>query len=221
MPVNSILSINETPRAPIKILMVEDDTSFLELFLQFIQTKHDLQFVGNYESGTAFFENLSSIQADVVLMDIQLPGKSGIECIQLAKSKFPTLQIVVLTAFLNEESIFQSLCAGANGYLLKSERLNTVYESILDVMNGGSPMSSSIARKVVDSFFKPKTTTSLPPGISVREKQIVEQLAIGLDYKQIATALFISPQTVRTHIRNVYEKLQVNSKIAAINKLSN
>ncbi len=221
MPVITNLSINEKSRAPLKILMVEDDTAFLELFVQFIHTKDDLQYEGNYTSGTVFLDDLQNIQADVVMMDIQIPGKSGIDCIQEAKFKFPAMQIIVLTAFFNEEYIFQSLCAGANGYLLKSEKLETVYESILDVVNGGSPMSSAIARKVVDSFFKPKPITSLPSGISVREKQIVEQLAIGLDYKQIASALFISPQTVRTHIRNVYEKLQVNSKIAAINKLSN
>jgi two-component system, NarL family, response regulator LiaR len=221
MPFAKNLPINETSRAPIKILIVEDDSEFLELFVQFIKTKNDLKYQGNYKSGTEFFTDLQNLDADVVMMDIQIPGKSGIECIQFAKSKFPAIQIIMLTSFCNEEYIFQALCAGANGYLLKSEKLDIIYESIIDVMNGGSPMSPPIARKVVDSFFKPSSSPSLPPGISVREKQIVEQLAIGLDYKQIANALYISPQTVRTHIRNVYEKLQVNSKIAAINKLLN
>lgn len=202
----------------IKVSLVEDDKKLLKLLSILIQSIDEYELTGTFHSGNLFLNNFKTLDVDVVIMDIQMPGKSGIDCINEAKASRPKVQFIVSTAFENHDYIFQSLCAGASGYLLKTEKPERVCEAISDVMNGGSPMTQSIARLVVNSFFKPTTSTNAVELISEREQEIVQQLANGLNYKEIGETLFISPQTVRTHIRNIYEKLHVNSKMEAVNK---
>jgi DNA-binding NarL/FixJ family response regulator len=153
-------------------------------------------------------------------MDIDLPGINGIECIKIMKEKCVQTQFMMLTVFEDDDKIFRSLKAGASGYMLKKSTPAQLVEAIKDLSTGGSPMNAQIARKVVASFqlAEQKKIANSVEGLTKREVELLELLSKGYRYKEIAEKLFISSDTVRTHIRNIYVKLQVNSKIEAINK---
>ncbi|HYV91967.1 MAG TPA: response regulator transcription factor [Chitinophagales bacterium] len=153
----------------------------------------------------------------VIIMDINLPGISGLECTRQVKERYPSALILMNTVFEDDEKIFAALKAGASGYLLKRSPIEEIRFAIFDLVNGGSPMSPSIARKVVSSFSPPSSQNS-SESLSRREHEILELLADGKRIKEIADQLFISINTVRTHIRNIYEKLRVQSRTEAINK---
>lgn len=148
----------------------------------------------------------------VVLMDINLPGMNGIECVVFLKAAYPGIQVMMLTVFDNTDEIFKSLEAGATGYLLKKTPPARLLEAIADLVNGGSPMSSEIARKVVQVFHKPSIHKFPEANLTAREEEILEYLAKGYLYKEIANSLFISIETVRTHIHKIYQKLQVRTR---------
>jgi DNA-binding NarL/FixJ family response regulator len=154
-------------------------------------------------------------------MDINLPGINGIECIVRLRELHLPMQFIMLTVFEDADAIFQSLSAGATGYLLKQTPPAKLLEAIQDVYRGGSPMSGEIARKVVMSFQHPSSTPGTSNGLTKREEEILSYLVKGYFYKEIAGALFISVETVRTHIRNIYEKLQVRTRSEAILKYLN
>jgi DNA-binding NarL/FixJ family response regulator len=159
-------------------------------------------------------------QPDVALIDINLPGKSGIELISQLKPLNPNVQFVVFTVFEDSETIFAALKGGASGYLVKSSPPQKILEAIAEVHQGGSPMSGSIARKVISTFYpSPNPTKADTPMLSPREYEIITQISKGFRYKEIADKLNISTETVRTHIRNIYSKLHVESGIEAINKV--
>lgn len=172
-----------------------------------------------FTNGRPFLNEIRRLEADVVIMDINMPGKTGIECISEAKPLRPEMHFMVSTSFENHEYIFQALCAGATGYLIKSSKPSELIDAIRLINEGGSPMSMSIARLVVDSFRTDKKTAASINELSTREKEIIHLLAQGMSYKEIGDKVFISPQTVRTHIRNIYEKLHVSTKTEAINKV--
>src|SRR4029077_11164861 len=155
---------------------------------------------------------------EVVLMDIELPGHSGIACIRHVKALHPKIQFLMFTVFENAEKIFDALSAGASGYLLKSTPSEKLVEAIHEVHGGGSPMSMPIARLVVASFNKKYIESTLAEKLTLREKEVVELLAQGFMYKEIADRMKISMDTVRSYIRNIYEKLQVQSRTDAIRK---
>jgi DNA-binding NarL/FixJ family response regulator len=154
---------------------------------------------------------------DIVLMDIDLPGINGVECIKILKQNCVNTQYMMLTVFEDDEKIFNSLAAGATGYMLKKTPSAEIVEAIKTLQQGGSPMNTQIARKVVLSFQK--QGNSAAQSLTKREVELLELLSKGYRYKEIAEQLFISQDTVRTHIRNIYIKLEVNSKIEAINKV--
>lgn len=160
---------------------------------------------------------IPKLQLDVVLADIGLPDKSGIECIAFLKPRCPQIEFLICTSFEDTDSVFEALKAGATGYMTKSDSLSKLMTAIAEVHNGGSPMSSHIARKVVSYFHLSKENTYLNT-LSFREQEILQYLSKGFRYKEIADILFISIETVRTHIRNIYQKLQVSSRTDAINK---
>lgn len=202
----------------IKVAIIEDEKELREALSTILRRSEGLSCEYVFENAEEALKMIPEINPDVVLTDINLPGTSGIDCIKELKSKCPSIQFLMWTSFEDTESVFKALKAGATGYLTKTTQPSKLFDAILDIYNGGSPMSSQIARKIVSSFTESAVNTHLEK-LTAREKEIIEFLSHGLRYKEIADRIFISTETVRTHIRNIYEKLQVNSRTEAINKL--
>jgi DNA-binding NarL/FixJ family response regulator len=201
-----------------RVSIVEDDSRIRESLIVLIDGTEGFRCVSAYENAEEALEDIPRKAPDVVLMDINLPGISGIECVRGLKDRMPDLQIIMLTVFEDSERIFQSLEAGATGYLLKRTPPDQILSAIREVCNGGSPMSSQIARKVVQSFRKTRENSNPPVKLSPREEEILSALAKGSRDKEIAEALFISVDTVHSHLRRIYEKLQVRSRTEAVVK---
>lgn len=202
---------------PAHIIIVEDDKTTRENITSFLSTTPDFEVLGSFDNAEDALAQSDFSACDVLLTDIGLPGKSGIELIGEAKSKYHRLQCLVLTIFEDDEHVFNALKAGATGYLLKGSRPSKLLDAIDEVMSGGSPMTGTIARKVMDSFRQKEVLQS--EQLTERENGLLHKLAQGLRYKEIADELQISVETVRTHIRNIYQKLQVQSRTEALNKL--
>jgi DNA-binding NarL/FixJ family response regulator len=203
---------------PLRIAIVEDDKTVRDGLQMLLNGSPGFTCVAAYGNGEDAVSGLPDLNPDVVLMDINLPGMSGIECILALKEMDLSMQFIMLTVFENADTIFQSLSAGATGYLLKQTPPARLLEAIQDVYRGGSPMSGEIARKVVQSFQHPVPASGTSNGLTKREEEILSYLVKGFFYKEIAGLLFISTETVRTHIRNIYEKLQVRTRSEAILK---
>jgi DNA-binding NarL/FixJ family response regulator len=203
---------------PIRIALVEDDKTVREGLQMLLNGSPGFSCIAVYSSGEDALTGIPEMLPDVVLMDINLPGINGIECILKLKEKNLPVLFIMLTVFEDPDAIFQSLSAGACGYLLKHTPPVKLLEAIQDVYRGGSPMSGEIARKVVQSFQHNPTKTNTSETLTKREEEILGFLAQGYFYKEIAGSLSISVETVRTHIRNIYEKLQVRTRTEAILK---
>lgn len=202
----------------IKVAIVEDDPQIRDGLAFLINTSPGFQCVTAVWSAEQALKEVPPLKPNVILMDIGLPGMSGIECIRQFKSKLPEAQVMMLTVFEDHDKIFQSLSAGASGYLLKNTPPAKLLEAIQDVHSGGSPMSNQIARRVVEVFQTQAPQSSATPDLSKREHEILHYLAQGFLYKEIADKLSISIETVRTHIRNIYDKLHVRTRTEAILK---
>lgn len=204
----------------IRVVIVEDILE-IRLALQRIIDEHEaMDVVASYSCAEDALQYFGKISFDVALVDINLPGKSGIEMIAAAKSALPQCEFIILTVFEDNNNIFAALEAGASGYLLKNTPPAKITEAITDVYNGGSPMSGPIARKVIN-YFAGNNQTQVNSDLNVlspREMEILTLLSKGFRYKEISESLFISTETVRTHIRNIYKKLCVQSGIEAVNK---
>lgn len=204
----------------ISLAIVEDDIKVLEGLVQMLNFSDELNVLESFNDAESFLEKVDELKPDVVLMDIGLPGMSGIECVELVKQKQPEIQILMCTNFDDDQKVFDALRAGANGYVLKNVEIQNIIQSISEVYRGGSPMSRSIARKVIESFHS-SSLKDQKYDLSKRESEILKLLSKGYRYKEIAAQLFISTETVRTHIRNIYGKLQVQSRTEALNKFYN
>jgi DNA-binding NarL/FixJ family response regulator len=202
----------------ISVSIIDDEKELRESITTFINGSAGFRCVSAYGSADVALQRLASDKPDVVLMDINMPGMGGIECVERLKAIMPEVQIVMLTVYEDSEQIFRALAAGATGYLLKRLSPGKLLQAIREVQAGGSPMSNSIARKVVASFQKVKKTDEKQPHLSPREQAVLDCLAKGLTYKQIADQLEISIDTIRTHLRRVYEKLHVQSRTEAVAK---
>ncbi len=202
----------------IRIVVVDDDQAVREGLKMLINGTPGFTCIDALGSGEEALEAIPLLQPDVVLMDINLPGIDGIECILTLKAPHPAIQFIMLTIFEDTDAVFNSLSAGASGYLLKQTTPARLLEAIQDVHRGGSPMTGEIARKVVQSFHNLSSNINLIHRLTKREEEILGLLARGYLYKEIAAKLFISVETVRTHIRNIYEKLQVRTRTEAILK---
>lgn len=203
----------------ISISIVEDEEGIRNGMLRVLQRTPDFRCLGSYATAEEALQELprSNPKPDIVLMDINLPGMNGVECVKRLKAAMPTIQIMMVTVYENPERIFEALAAGATGYLLKQTPAPELIDAIRDMHRGGAPMSSQIARKVVMSF------QAAPPSgeadtLSPREQEILAWLAKGFLIKEIADKLGISFDTVRSHIRRIYEKLQVHSRAQAVAK---
>jgi DNA-binding NarL/FixJ family response regulator len=214
------ISQNTSPDT-IRIGIVEDDTMIRESLQMLINGSPGFTLVATYANGDDALAGLAKVQPEVVLMDIDLPGINGIECIISLKELNLPMAFIMLTIFEDAEAIFNSLSAGASGYLLKQTPPAELLQAIQEVHQGGSPMSSEIARKVVESFQKQEIASEEMSGLTEREEEVLSYLAKGFMYKEIAELLFISIDTVRSHIRHIYEKLQVKTRTEAILKYLN
>ncbi len=197
----------------IEVAIVEDDEEIRKMLSLIIDRSPGYSCKNSFSNCEDSIEGIKKSLPDVVLMDIQLPEMSGIECVQLLKEKLPETNFIMLTVQEDDDSVFNSLCAGATGYLLKDTPPVELLNAIKEVREGGSPMSPSIARRII-STFRPVSDSPL----SKREQEILEKLCNGENYITIANSLFISGHTVRAHIKNIYKKLQVNSRAEAVSK---
>ncbi len=206
----------------VRVTIADDDASFAESLALLVNGSPGLECVGRYSDGESAVAGVLEDKPDVALMDIQMPGQTGIECIRELKPKLPRTQFVVLTSYTDDKRVFESLKAGATGYMLKRSAPLEILQAIADVQSGGSPMSGYIARRVVESFggdTQPPTSTNPDlPKLSPREESVVMLLSRGYLYKEIADELSIGVETVRTHLRRIYEKLQVRTRTEAVVK---
>jgi DNA-binding NarL/FixJ family response regulator len=204
----------------IKVSIVEDDAKLRETLVRYFAGQSGFRCVKAYANAEAALADIPSHPPDVVLMDINLPGMSGIECVSRLRRAVPQLKIIMLTVFEEGEQVFQALSAGAFGYLVKSNRPAKILEAIREVYDGGSPMSGHIARKVVQSFQAHAAARAETESLTARELEVLQGLSRGQPYKEIASELGISLSTVRTYIQRIYEKLHVHSQTEAVMKFA-
>ncbi len=205
---------------PITVMIVEDRGRIRETIVDIINGSEGIQCIGAYGSCEAVLDALKTMTSDVLLMDIGLPGMSGIEGVKLVKSRYPSVDVLMHTVYDDDEKIFQSICAGASGYVLKNAESSELIRAIREI-HVGAPMSASIARRLLTMVRGREgrgTATAEELNLTPRELDILQSLVEGHSYKKIAEKLFISPLTVQSHIKRVYEKLQVHSKSAAVSK---
>ncbi len=202
---------------PIFVSIVEDSDKLRGTLARVLNRADGFKCVSQYPNAEDALKDLLNIKPDVVLMDINLPGMNGVECVRQLKKLLPEVQVMMLTVYEDTENIFDALAAGASGYMLKRTSSKELLEAIQEVKRGGSPMTMHIARKVVQSFQK--TAPAQPAeNLSEREQQVLDLLSQGLMYKEIADKLEISYETVHTYIRRIYEKLQVRTRTEAVAK---
>lgn len=202
----------------ITVGIIEDEKEISDSIKELINGSEGFSCLHTFGTAEEAIKQLPELSLDVVLTDIHLPGKSGIECVAELKPKCPNTQFLMCTSYEDSDSVFKALQSGATGYLTKTTQSSKLLEAVVDVHKGGSPMSSNIARKIVNSFQSTEKNEELEK-LSAREQEILEWLAKGLRYKEIADKLSLGTETVRTHIRNIYHKLQVNSRTEALNKV--
>ena len=202
----------------ITVCIVEDDPRVRESFAELVSRTPGFECLSHYPDAEAALIDIPERKPQVVLMDINLPGMSGIDCVAKLKIVWPRILVVMLTVYENTDQIFKALAAGASGYMLKSASPIEIMEAVREVHRGGSPMSTHIARKVVQSFQQNAAFNKITEKLSPREQEVLELLAKGFLYKEIADKLQISFETVHTYIRRIYEKLHVRSRTEAVAK---
>jgi len=204
----------------LKVVVVEDSDSIREGLKILIDGTEGYSCIGVFSDSETMLKNIVKLNPDVLLMDLGLPGMGGIEGIKKVKVLLPDLTILILTVYEENDLVFEAICAGASGYLVKKTPPSKLLEAIQEAHDGGAPMSSHIARKVFDFFQtkKPPITSKSVYALTAREKEILSGLVEGHNFKSIADSLFISIETVRYHFRNIYKKLHVHSQSEAVAK---
>ena len=206
----------------IKVVVFEDNKHLRESLYYLINGTDGFSCVGAFADSNDILFQLKRTLPDVVLMDIEMPGMNGIEAVKIIKQNFPLVQVLMQTIFHDDDNIFNAICAGASGYILKTTSPAGYIDAIKDVYNGGSPMTGSIARRVLELFQKniiPSANHDYQ--LTPKEKEILQQLVKGKSFKMIADAINVSYETVRTHMKNIYTKLHVNSNTEAVSKVLN
>ena len=202
----------------IKVAIVDDDEGIRGSLAALIRRGTAFRLAGEYPDAESALREIPSHPPDVVLMDINLPGIKGVECVRQLKAQLPGVQFLMLTVYEDSDSLFNSLKAGASGYLLKRTASSRLLEAIRDVHSGGAPMTPQLARRVVQFFSAPAKKVSPVAALTPGEREFLEQLANGYAYKEIADRMNISIDTVRSYVRTVYEKLHVHSRTEAVVK---
>ena len=196
-----------------RIWIIEDNEPLRDAFKDIVNDDENFKVVGVYESCEDALENLESDCPDIVLMDVELPGMNGVEGTKIIKNKRPYTTVIMVTVYENSKIVFDALCVGATGYLTKNLKPKELVNALYEVENGGAPMSVKIAKMVVQSFQKP---TNIKNPLSEREQEVLNLLAEGNSYEDMSEKLYISKNTIKYHIKNIYIKLQVNSKFDAV-----
>ncbi len=200
-----------------KIAVFEDNHQFRESLEFVIVTSADMELCGSFEDTNRLRQKIEAIRPDVVLMDINIPGLNGIEAVKEIKAHFPHVNVCMQTVFEDEDKIFASLCNGASGYILKNTPPDKVLQAIREVADGGSFFTPSVAKKILNNFQQqPQHGEYIQ--LTDKEKEVLKYLVEGLSYKMIADKLFVSFHTIHSHVKNIYEKLHVNSKGEAVSK---
>lgn len=194
-----------------RIAIVENDKILLDSFTYIVNSSEKFTVVGSYESAEEVVADLARKKIEIVLMDIELPGMSGIEATEIIKEKYPHIEVLMVTVHEDNELVFNALRAGASGYITKSANYLEILSALEEIIKGGAPMSTKIARMVIHNFHMNPNSP-----LTSREKEVLQLIAEGKTYTQISDVLFISRETAKTHIRNIYSKLQVNKKSDAI-----
>jgi DNA-binding NarL/FixJ family response regulator len=202
----------------ISVSIVEDNDKLRATLARVLNRAEGFRCLSQYANAEDALKDLPQVRPDVVLMDINLPGMNGVQCVRQLKTLLPQIQVMMLTVYEDTENIFNALAAGASGYMLKRTSSKELLEAIQDVQRGGSPMTMHIARKVVQSFQHTSASAQATENLSEREQQVLDLLSQGLMYKEIAEKLGISYETVHTYIRRIYEKLQVRTRTEAVAK---
>ena len=206
----------------IKVAIFEDNKHLRESLYYLINGTEGFVCIGAFPDSNDLLFQLKKSLPDVVLMDIEMPGMNGIEAVKIIKQQFPTVHVLMQTIFHDDDNIFNAICAGASGYILKTTSPAGYIEAIKDVYNGGSPMTGSIARRVLELFQKNITPASNEDyQLTPKEKEILQQLVKGKSFKMIADTIGATYETVRTHMKNIYAKLHVNSNTEAVSKALN
>ncbi|MDP1803179.1 MAG: response regulator transcription factor [Bacteroidota bacterium] len=201
----------------IKVAVVEDSKALRESIATLFMMNEGFKLVGSYSNANSIIKDIQTSKPDVVLMDIQMPGTNGIEAVKLLRAEFPELKIVIQTVFEDDDSIFQAICNGASGYILKRSTPNEYTQAIIEAYNGGAPITGSIAAKVLNMFkHSQQSNPTTDFNLSDREKEVLNHLVKGLSYKMIADKCGISYDTVRFHMKNIYSKLHVESMTEAV-----
>jgi|SRR5688572_28286469 len=204
-----------------KVLIIEDHESMRNGLAFIVDSSEKFECIGAFASAEAGYAYMKSHQPDIVLMDINLPGKNGIDCTLQIRDEYPEVRVLICTVMEDDDKIFRALAAGASGYILKKSTPQQIVEAMDELILGGSPISSRIARKMVDFFQQNNKKLELDEKLTDRELEILNLLSLGYRNKEIGDKLFISIPTVKTHIYNIYKKLHVQSRIAAINVFNN
>ena len=203
---------------PIAVAIVEDNPDIRMGTSYILRNAPSCQLFGEYETAEDFLESINGSPPDVVFMDIDLPGMSGIEATAQLKRTYPTIQVVMLSVFADDDNVFHAICAGASGYVAKPVMPAQLLEAVEQAFAGGTPISPHIARRVLEMFKQHVPPPRADYNLTSRELEVLIMLTDGGDYKAIAEKLFLSPYTVRAHIRNIYDKLHVHSKSEAVAK---
>ncbi|MFN6117718.1 MAG: response regulator [Flavobacteriales bacterium] len=203
----------------IRVTVVEDDEVLRNAICEAVADDARLELVGQYRDAEGFLERVAIDGPEVVIMDIGLPGIDGVTAMRKVKAKLPEVQFLVSTVQDDDDHLYQAICSGATGYLVKGAAPEQVVDAVCDMHAGGSPMSPGIARRVIKALAVQHTPAPEIGQLTERERQVLDQLAQGYRYKEIAVRLSVSVDTVRTHVRNLYEKLHVSSRTDALNKL--
>ena len=211
-------SFHDGLNMPITVSIVEDNDRFRGTLARVLNRADGFRCISQFASAEDALKGLPAEAPGVVLMDINLPGMNGVECVRQLKQLLPTVQVMMLTVYEDTDNIFAALAAGATGYMLKRTPRAELLEAIREVQSGGSPMTTHIARKVVSSFQRTAATAQPTENLSPREQEVLDCLAQGFLYKEIAEKLGISYETVHTYIRRIYEKLQVRTRTEAVAK---
>ncbi len=212
----SLMTLKAKAAAPICVLIVDDSATFARNLERWLTRTPGFTCVGVCDSGEAALTAAPEKKPDVVLMDISMPGISGVECTVQLRKKMPQLQIIALTVYQDTETIFDALRAGASGYLLKRSSMTEILNAIRDIRQGGAPMTSTIARRIVEAFQEPPSAGAGDSELTEREREILDSLARGFSNKEIASKLEISPLTVKAHLAHIFEKLHVRSRTEAV-----